>query len=111
AVGTAGGRPVRPVSRRHSRPARPGPRDRPAPYTLIRGRADWRQHRSSAAGALLSLGDGPSGVDQAYVTERLREVADHFAVAGVDLSASRPTSLMAATARSKVAVAARASPP
>jgi hypothetical protein len=31
------------------------------------------------------LGDGPCGVDQADVTERLREVADHLAGAGVDL--------------------------
>src|SRR5580704_13837045 len=38
-----------------------------------------------APGALLGLGDGPGGVDQVYVTERLREVADHLAVAGVDL--------------------------
>src|ERR1700690_3168066 len=48
-------------------------------------RADWRQHRSSAACALLSLSDSPGGVDQAYVTERLGEVADHLAVAGVAL--------------------------
>jgi hypothetical protein len=31
------------------------------------------------------LADGVGGVDQAYVTERLREVADHLAGAGVDL--------------------------
>jgi hypothetical protein len=35
--------------------------------------------------ALLSLADGPGGVDQADVAERLREVADHLVAFGVDL--------------------------
>src|SRR5215831_11424972 len=36
-------------------------------------------------GTLLCLGDCPGGVDQPDVAERLREVADHLAAAGVDL--------------------------
>src|SRR6266536_1718748 len=42
------------------------------------------------AGPLLGLGDGPRGVDQPDVAERLREVADHLAVAGVDLLGQQP---------------------
>jgi sulfate permease, SulP family len=38
-----------------------------------------------SGGALPGLGDGPGGVDQADMAERLREVADHLAAAHVDL--------------------------
>src|SRR5271165_6752442 len=38
----------------------------------------------TGGGALLGLGDGPGGVDQPDVAERLGEVADHLAAARVD---------------------------
>jgi hypothetical protein len=44
-----------------------------------------RSARLGTASVLLGLGNGPGGVDEADVAERLREVPDHLAAAGIDL--------------------------
>jgi len=44
-----------------------------------------RQRREAVAGMFLRLADCPGGVDQADMTERLREISDHLAATYVDL--------------------------
>src|SRR3974377_2364862 len=52
---------------------------------VLLGRAGTCRRRVAAISVFLRLADGPGGVDQADMAERLREVADHLAAGPVDL--------------------------